>query len=482
MSQCSVCGNEKAFCICPKKIGGQSAKSENKSATQTVEAQREMPLAVRVNALEILREKFKPAEIAISSVDFLSEPARRNLLLRINLFSNSESVPTSVILKQVLPQGDAGDKQADARFARDWAGLEFSSRIQERSVIHCVPLFYGSDLKQRFILIEDLGKPHISLVDSLLNPDRDNAILALERYMKTLGSFHAATYGYSDEYEKVLKEIHADANTPAQDLVSRSEQLIRGINLSIKFLDLPLSEEEFSTEVQQIFESMFLAGPFTVLVHGDIAPDNTFDHEGTQGLQLIDFEACALRNALLDGTYLRMSIPTGWCAKAIPNDELKRFEHIYREELKKTIPAATNDLLYSTAYTYACAYHALDQLSNLQAILDHDEIWPAGPMPQYPLWDPTTNSKRSRFLSRVQAFLDVAADHDKSHPDQPPILPYLRKMAEDVMSHVKKQWGQDVKPLDFYPAFQQDSHQLDRVQNVYEDNDADDYTSRKFGF
>ena len=52
-------------------------------------------------------------------------------------------------------------------------------------------------IELRFILIENLGHPHISLVDSLAPavPDRDKTISALERYMKALGRFNAASLG-----------------------------------------------------------------------------------------------------------------------------------------------------------------------------------------------------------------------------------------------------------------------------------------------
>ena len=167
-----------------------------------------------------------------------------------------------------------------------------------------------------------------------------------------------------------------------------SEYLLPKLNPSIESLDLPVSEG-FTDEAKQVLDSMFKPGPFTVLTHGDIAPDNVFDHEGPEGLQLIDFEWCAPRNALLDGTYLRMSIPTGWCAKAIPAEILKPLEHIYRTELEKTIPEAANDLAYSTAYTHACAYHVLHQMANLDGILEHDVIWGSHPMPQYPYVGPS---------------------------------------------------------------------------------------------
>lgn len=456
--------------------------------TERVTMPRMMDPIIRQKIVDVLRERFKPADVDIASAVYLSEPERRNVLMRINLTSSSESVPKSIILKQVLPQtGDADDKRADARFARDWAGLEFASAVQESGSVHLTPMFYGSDATHRFILIEDLGQPHISLVDSLIGPDRDKAVSALERYMKALGSFHATTFGHGDEYVAVLKKINEEATTPEEDLASESEYLLPKLESAIRSLGLPVAES-FTVEVKQVLDAMFKPGPFTVLTHGDIAPDNVFDHEGAKGLQLIDFENCALRNALLDGSYLRMSIPSGWCAKTIPGDVLKGLESIYRTELEKTMPAASDDLAYSTAYVHACAFHVLHQMANLEGILEHDVIL-GGPMPQYPLWDPTTNSVRSRFLSRLQAFIEVAAEHDSLHPSQAPILPNLRKMAEDMLIKVKERWPADTKPLDFFPAFASTGEKVfspakfsgpGSPKSGKADSDEDDYSFRYF--
>lgn len=427
---------------------------------------REINPVIRQKTLDILRERFKPADVDINSVVFLSEPERRNVLIRINLASTSESVPRSIILKQVLSQvEDADDKRADARFARDWAGLEFTSSIQESESVHNTPLFYGSDVTQRFIIIEDLGQQHVSLVDSLTLPDRDKAVSALERYMKALGSFHAATFGHCDEYTAILNKINEEATTPEEDLRATSDSLLPKLESAINSLALAVPIT-FPDEVKQVLDSMFKPGPFTVLTHGDIAPDNVFDHEGPKGLQLIDFEWCAPRNALLDGSYLRMSIPTGWCAKTIPDDVLKPLEQVYRAELEKTVSEASNDLAYSTAYTHACAFHVLHQMANLDSILEKDAIWDSGPVPNGSLWDPATNSVRSRFLSRVQAFVDVATEHDRLHLGQPPILPNLRIIAQDMLSKVKERWPADTKPLDFFPAFKQDALQLEQTQHA----------------
>ncbi|MCH9756809.1 MAG: ecdysteroid 22-kinase family protein [Gammaproteobacteria bacterium] len=426
---------------------------------------REMPGIMRQKVLHILRERFESTDIDIHSAVYLSEPERRNVLMRITLTSTSNTVPQSLILKQVLPQAaDANDKQADARFARDWAGLEFTSHIQENTSAHSTPLFYGSDSAERFILIEDLGQPHVSLVDTLTRPNQDKAVSALERYMKTLGRFHATTFNHSDAYASVLESINPEATTPEEDLVSTAEYLLPKLETSIQSLALPMSAL-FLNETDQVLSAIFRPGPFTVLTHGDIAPDNVFDHEGTEGLQLIDFEWCAPRNALLDGTYLRMSIPTGWCAKTIPDNVLEPLEQMYRAELEKTIPAASDDLAYSTAYTHACAFHVLHQMAQLPDILEQDIMWgsdpmPEGVLPEGALWDQANNLGRSRFLSRLQTFIDVANEHDRLHSSQPPILPHLREMAKNMLHQAKEHWPKDTKPLDTFPAFKQNTLQL----------------------
>jgi hypothetical protein len=421
---------------------------------------REIDPVIRKKTLHLLRKRFEPADVDIDSAVYLSEPERRNVLLRITLTSTSESVPKSIILKQSLPQKtDTNDKNADARFFRDWAGIEFASKIQQSESVHNTPLFYGSDNELRFILIEDLGHPHISLVDSLAPavPDRDKAISALERYMKALGHFNAASFGHTGSYETILKEINKNASTQQQDLQSTSEDLQPKLQSTIDTLGLPVTTA-FTDEVQLVLESIFKPGPFTALTHGDIAPDNVFDHEEPKGLQLIDFEWSSPRNALLDGTYLRMSMPTAWFAKSIPGDVLKPLELMYRKELMRTIPAASDDLAYSTSYTQACAFHVLHEMSNLSHILEKDELWGSGPVPKDSLWNPDTNSVRSRFLTRLQTFVDVATEHSKLHPNQPPILPNLKKMSEEMLSKVKELWP-EAKPLESYPAFKQVSLQ-----------------------
>lgn len=392
--------------------------------------------------LHLLRQRFA-STCEIKSTIFLSEPDRRNVVLRLYLSNNSPDVPTTLILKQSLPEAtDDDDKDAYARFARDWAGLEFLSSLKQWH--HNVPKFYGGNKEHRFILLEDLGIEHISLVDALTLPNRSQGIAALKRFMVALGSFHAASFGHVSEYQTILLAINDQAESIKDELNFIFSDLLPKLELANKDFGLTVTPE-IIFETKNLIKSLLTPGSFTVLTHGDICPDNVFDHKELQELQLIDFEWAAVRNALLDGTYLRMSMPTCWCVKAIPNDVIESMEIIYREELKRVIPAAFDDVAYAKAYTEACGFWLLQQtIPFLNSVVDKDRVASSGPTPENSLWKPEENNVRPRVLTRLQAFIDVASKNEQ--------LPHLLRMAEDLLTKVKIRWS-DAKPLEVFPAF-----------------------------
>lgn len=419
--------------------------------------------ALLEEAIIVIRKRFSD-DCIITSSDLLSEDERRNVIGRIFLHSPSGAAPASVILKQSLPvkSEQLNDKKTEEentrtfeRFSRDWAGLEFATSLKQG--IHNVPLFYDASRDHRFILIEDLGDPHVSLVDSLIAPNSGNAISALERYMKALGSFHAAGYQHTDEYEGVLRGINPKAETTRDELAKISADLPSRLSEVLAQDKLVMSiSDKCKSEIQDVLNGMLSPGSFTVLTHGDIAPDNVFDHQDERGLQLIDFEHCAVRNALLDGVYLRMSIPTGWCAKAIPGEIIAHAEQIYRNELCKTMPDAKDDKLYHLAYTQACAFHVLMQLTTINSCLHENEIW-RGPVIEGSLWNAKTNFMRPRYLSRLQTLIEVATTNN--------LYPELTAMATEVLNKVKELWP-DARPLDMYPAFNSVSLQADATAST----------------
>jgi hypothetical protein len=391
--------------------------------------------AILEEAVDILSKRFL-APIQIKSVQFLSEPERRNVLLRITLEDSPNGVPTSVILKQALPQESSKeDKEALGRFARDWAGLGFLNALNSP----IVPKVYGGSHTHRFILLADLGEVHLSLVDSLMGTDQEAALEALTRFAQTMGQLHADAYGHTDSYKKLLKSLDPQTNywpDYLEDMVSKIKPLLEKLDIDYS--------DDLERDITQVMKTCKEPGPFTTLVHGDICPDNVFDDPPNNTMHLIDFEWGFVGNALLDGTYLRMSNPTCWCVKALPENVIEPLERLYRQALMKKIPAAAEDSLYHDAYVSACAYWMLWRVVGLEDILETDVDACDPKFPLHPQWRPEDTLRRPRNLARFEAFIKVSKKHGR--------LPYLTHMAEQILASLKSRWV-DVKPLELYPAF-----------------------------
>ncbi len=321
---------------------------------------------------------------------------------------------------------------------------------KQATEIPLAPLFYGGSTRHRFVLLEDLGEKHLSLVDSLTLPDTDAAKTALQRFMKRLGQLHAASYDKTNDYLNILQGLNPNAETwqlevtrKVSDILPQLESVLAKIGVS--------NSEEIKLEVTQMLTKLSEPGPFTTLIHGDICPDNVFDDPKKDKLFFIDFEHAHVRNALLDGTYLRMGMPTCWCAKSIPKDLIDPLEIIYRKELIKKIPTAKNDQSYHEAYVGACAFWMIKAALLIEYVLENDDVWPSGPTPDNSLWQPEANQVRPRVLSRLQAFIEVSKKYEN--------FLYLRLMAQEILDTLKIRWPGET-PMDMYPAFA--SFQKDR--------------------
>lgn len=389
----------------------------------------------------ILTDYFKQG-IHIKSYTVLSEAKRRNRIIRAHIEGSSKSTPKHIIFKQTLKEDQTeSDQDSLRRFSRDWAGLEFLSNIN----FQFSPHFYGGSLKHRFVLLEDLGELHVSLVDSLTSDKLQDAKAALHRLVKSMGQFHAAGYEKTQEYFKILHQLNPNLDTWQNDLDRSLEKSVPQLQSLLKKLNISASEELWK-DIKSVLKSNIGPGPFTTLIHGDICPDNVFDNPLNGEMHFIDFEHASVRSALLDGTYLRMGMPTCWCAKAIPNNLILELENIYREELKKKIPATHDDKVYHTAYVNACAFWMLNKgILLIEDVLDEERVGGSGPTPPNSLWKREENLVRPRVISRLQAFIDVTIKYNQ--------LSTLRDMAEKILDEVKLQWP-DVLSLNVYPAFE----------------------------
>jgi hypothetical protein len=161
-------------------------------------------LRLKQEISDILSNNFQ-TKIEVQDIEVLSEEARRNLVLRISVKHSSSNIPKTIIFKQsLLDKSIKDDTSVLARFARDGAGLEFISSLNTEESIS--PKFYGGSIKNRFILIQDLGNNLLSLVDPLMGNDLSAAIEALNRYMLSMARFHGLAYKNNNDYFKNITE------------------------------------------------------------------------------------------------------------------------------------------------------------------------------------------------------------------------------------------------------------------------------------
>lgn len=393
------------------------------------------------DASELLSGYFKKT-VTFSKVIQLSEPDRRNVILRLLLENPQVEMPKTVILKQTATETnkfDAAKTETEieklSRFAHDWAGIEFLTKI---GCDHA-PYFYAGSLKHKFIIIEDLGLLHPSLVGPLTrSPTVTNvqeAEIALIAYVARVGKMQADTLGKSSQFTTILNRIYPQSHrfnflteVDVSDIISQFKLLIG------------YESKELNQELQAVFEFSKTSGEFDVFLHGDICPDNVF-YQGRE-IKLIDFEFGDFGNALIDGVYLRMNMPSCWCSKAVPQHILHKMEAAYREELKKAIPASLDDMAYNKQLTYACAYWLIRTLSKMD--VEHEWICPSGPVDSDSEWDPKENGFRSRILSRLDAFIDCSKNTNH--------LPHLAKASALLLSHLQKIWPQS-RFIDVFPVF-----------------------------
>lgn len=376
--------------------------------------------------------------VPIEKITQLSEPDRRNLILRVNVKHPNEQIPKSFIVKKTTLElrGETEQEQM-SRFARDWAGIEFLTKLGG----HHAPQFYGGDLVQQFIIIEDLGEPHHSLVGPLTRaPTSGNvqeAIKALEIYMRRVGQMHADTFGKAKDFNEILQRIYPNALR----LHSLSEKdftdFLNCIQRHIGKTSIELAQE--LAEIHRVMS----ADDFKVLLHGDICPDNVYFQQSN--MQIIDFEYGDLGHALIDGVYLRMSMPSCWCSKTIPENIVTQMENIYHHALKAKLSSSEDNSLYNKALVYACAFWIIRVVNwHVDEVIQQEIICPSGPVDPDSLWEPEKNAFRPRILSRLAAFIQIARKHQQ--------LPAFTHVASNLLNYLRNTWP-TTSFIEHYPVF-----------------------------
>lgn len=374
------------------------------------------------DASKLISAHFKKP-VNFSQVIQLSEPDRRNVILRLIVENPSTDLPKSIILKQNVAEinpfdMDAGETEIEklSRFAHDWAGLEFLTEIASEHA----PRFYAGSLEHTFILIEDLGLSHASFAGPLTRlysienaQEAKNALLA---YVRCMGKMQVATFGKYQQFSAILKRIYPEA----QRFHLLTDEDVLEMICQFKLL-IKNDAIELGREIQDVFEFSKFHGDFHVLLHGDICSDNIYYQNNE--IKLIDFEFGDYGNALIDGVYLRMNMPICWCSKTNPQLILREMETVYREELKKGLSAARDDAAFNKQLVYSCAYWLIRTISSVDIkrewALDTDDEG-----------EHKETNLQSRILSRLDSFIECCKSTE--------LLPELCAASSQLLSYLKK--------------------------------------------
>jgi hypothetical protein len=386
-------------------------------------------LPILTAAEQLLSKRFS-CPIRLGSVERLSEEDRRNLLLRCTIVEATGHIPSSIIIKKVETENyDPSDTESwdIKRFFSDWAGAEFLSTVS-REARHS-PRFYDGDRMLGFILLEDMGRHHHSLVEPLLQEDAASAEKALLTFVRRLGQMHADSLGQATMFEYIVRAISPTAVSPVHDANSIRQQ-ITSDQTTLESL-VPV-EPQFEPDLETVIAVITNPGPFFTYIHGDPCPDNVF-YTG-DSLRLIDFEFGRFGHALLDAVYGRMMFPTCWCANRLPEALVAQMERTYRTELAQTCPAAQDNHAFETALVEACAFWLLDTLNGLlKRALAEDRRWGISLI-------------RPRILARLESFITISEQFNH--------LPGIRGTASRLLTLLQKRWPATA-PLPLYPAFRQ---------------------------
>lgn len=351
----------------------------------------------------------------------------RSNVYRFAVETGLAEAPASVVVKQAAARGDETyDPDAVGgpawRLFNDWAGLQFLTEAGGGEIP--APRFYGGDRDAGLIVLEDLGQGR-QLDHLLLDKDAKAAEQGLMGLATAMGRMHALTIGKQEAFDGMRDGLGPrNGAGEVADAVAQQRKKVQDLADALGLTVGPAVEKDLDA-----LESFLDEGsPFMAYCHHDPCPDNCL--WVGQEMKLLDFEFGGFRHALLDGVYGRIHFPSCWCVNRLPQRVYERMEQVYRAELVKGCPAASDDAAFNRAVVEACAWQALR--SFFMRALDEDGQWGIA-------------THRQRALVRLDRLAEAteAFEHCQA----------LGAMARDFAMALRQRWPKEADEMPYYPAF-----------------------------
>jgi len=241
----------------------------------------------------------------------LSEPedlggTGRSTVMRARVGDNAFSDDRSVVVK-------AFDEAEPEQLQREVASYRYVTALPSQS--RPGPQLLAADIEARIVVLTDLG--HGRSMVELLGEDADAAARGVSAWGQALGRMHAATAYGEDDFDALLRHSvrqgkgartagGGEVATQAAAAAAAVDEIGRRLDITVP--DRIVAELGTGT-------GLFEAGDYRAFSPSDVGPENIFIND--DGLQFMDYEFGAFRDATLDVAYALVTFPARLAETAV---------------------------------------------------------------------------------------------------------------------------------------------------------------------
>ncbi|MCK0440544.1 hypothetical protein MUG78_14060 [Gordonia alkaliphila] len=259
----------------------------------------------------------------------------RSTVVRARLGENPLGVGRTVVIK-VLDDG-----APTAPFLREVAGYRYATALPSQS--RPGPQLLAADEVRRILVLSDLG--HGRGMIELLSEDFDDAARGVSAWGQALGRMHAATVGGEEDFDALLRQAVGrtdDGDACGTDAVAAQAAAARdGAHELVARLGIDLSPR-LAAELTAGC-GLFAGGDLRAFSPSDVGPENILLND--DGVQFMDYEFAAFRDASLDVAYALVTFPAylGEASVSRRADLERKLVDAWRAEVKGLWPNLTRD-------------------------------------------------------------------------------------------------------------------------------------------
>ena len=253
-------------------------------------------------------------------------------------------------------------------------------------------------------------------------------------FARSLGLLHTQTF-WREPYTAANQASLPHDLKPIQ---KRWEQ----VKASAAQLGLP-TPQGVDQDIAEIVKTLADTSAYIALSSGDPSVVNCKVINGQ--VSFLDFEEACLRPALVDAAVLHFLYPTGGPSWQVPRGMALQLESVYRAELARVCPAATEDASSYGGIAAAGAAWMILRMARLPLVdagPDRDpwQLLPpdwSGPIP--------ARSRRRQLVAIVETWIGLAGRANS--------LCALATWCESVTGALRDRWPEASEEFPFYPAF-----------------------------